>query len=123
MLAPEEPEPEQSSRVDVGTQTESLPIEFTLSHHHVRIYAPHRVYIIWRLGASHLWAGVHFGEPGWSGVRRLLIGGTYCSGRDILCRQQGEAGRDLLSRAVETYLAEHRRHGAPAVCRLYYWQQ
>eukprot|EP00971_Amphidinium_carterae_P106429 2108194-Amphidinium_carterae.1 len=68
MLAPE-PEPEHSSLVDAGTQTESLPVEFALSHHHVRIYAPQRAYIIWRLGASHLWAGVHFGEPGWSGVR------------------------------------------------------
>eukprot|EP00971_Amphidinium_carterae_P330104 6462957-Amphidinium_carterae.6 len=121
MLAPQEPEPEPRL-VDAGTQTEFLPAEFTLNHRHVRLYAPQRVYIIWRLGTSHLWSGVHFGERGWSGVRRLLPGGTYRAGRDILCRQQGGGDIGLLGAAVDTYLSEHARHGAHATCCLYYWQ-
>eukprot|EP00971_Amphidinium_carterae_P052235 1028301-Amphidinium_carterae.1 len=118
-LRPSEPEPEFSS-VSVGTQTEDLPVEFTLDIQHVRLYAPQRVYVVWRLGSSHDWAGVHIGEPGWSGVRRLLVGGAYQAGRDILQRQHCEPGEDLLGAAARTYWAEQRRHGAPSQCRVYH---
>eukprot|EP00971_Amphidinium_carterae_P344442 6484858-Amphidinium_carterae.1 len=46
MLAPQEPEPENPLLVHVGTQTESLPAEFTLNYRNVHIYAPQRVYVI-----------------------------------------------------------------------------
>eukprot|EP00971_Amphidinium_carterae_P090571 1793210-Amphidinium_carterae.1 len=119
-----QPEPEPCSlgcSTSVGVQTEPLPVEFTVDIQHVRIYSPERVYIVWSLDSSYSWAGVHFGAPGWAGLRQLLEGGEYRASRDILRRQRGEPGTDLLGAAVVSYWRERRRHGSPRVCRIYYW--
>eukprot|EP00971_Amphidinium_carterae_P222063 4408304-Amphidinium_carterae.3 len=120
MWAQQEPDPEPAT-VSVGTQTEALPVEFTLDIRNVRLYAPHRVYIIWRMGASYTWSGVHFGAAGWEGSCRLLEGNAYLAGRDILGQQAGEPREDLLAAAVRTYSTERQRHGAPSRCRIYFW--
>eukprot|EP00971_Amphidinium_carterae_P078539 1553886-Amphidinium_carterae.2 len=62
-MAQPEPEPCIVVSSSVGVQTDSLPIEFTLSIQHVRIHSPERVYIVWSLDSSYTWAGVHFGAP------------------------------------------------------------
>eukprot|EP00971_Amphidinium_carterae_P342041 6481175-Amphidinium_carterae.1 len=121
-MAQPEPEPCVAPHsTSVGVQTDLLPVEFTLGAQHVRVLSPERVYVVWCINSSYTWAGVHFGAPGWSGVSRLLEGGEYQAHRDILRRQRGEPGEDLLLAAVATYAQERRRHGSPRTCRVYFW--
>eukprot|EP00971_Amphidinium_carterae_P352882 6492761-Amphidinium_carterae.1 len=129
----EEPEPENPAFVAVpcdqstqSTQTQRLPVSlptevFTAS----ALTRNGAIYIVWLLPDSpwgpHYFAGVHFGRQVWSGLRDLLHGGQYLSGRDHLRRTTADPTRSPLRAAITLYLSEAELHGSPAEVQLFLW--
>eukprot|EP00971_Amphidinium_carterae_P009810 193500-Amphidinium_carterae.1 len=112
------PEPEPRDTISV-----SVPVLLELEG--LRLQAPCRVYVVWRLEGSpagdFTCAGVHSGFPSWEGIQSVLASGAYVRGRDRLRRVEVPAGGDALEAARLLYFEEQQLHGAPSRLRIWYW--